>query len=1053
MILAMSKEPRPDPRQPVGETTATAPGTHETEQRRSVAADRTSTIRRRVGHFRLEEKLGEGGVGAVYLAFDERLERRVALKALRPEVAGDVATREQFLREARLLSQLHHPNICQVHDLVRDGEDTWLVLEYIEGRTLAEAMDGVGRESKLDIAIGVAEAIAAAHREGVVHRDMKPENIMLHVEGGVKVLDFGLAHSLNDARPGLRWSGTLLYMSPEQANRGEVGAASDLYSFGLVLQELLTGQPAYPVLPFDEVLERVRRGETVPVDGLDPDAKQLIQRLQAFESGDRPDARETVRALRFLRDKPARRRRRRWALAVAAALSIVVLGALLGTWQARRQVAERAELARQFTREADDIEWLLRSAYLGPPRDLRPMQRQVRERMDALRRRMEEVGDVGRGPGEYALGRAAVALGDYRRAWQHLDTAWQRGYRPPEVGIALGLASLEIYRLEGRLLESMHDSARIEKLRNELEARWLAPALKHLERGRESLRQRAASGAPVRSKAESADYVAAVAALDSGDLDGALQHAQAALDREPWLYEAEMLRGEVHRRRAWDLQRERDLEPAGSAYELARQAFGRAAQQGRSDPAVYLEACATELADVTFRIYFDNAEVETPLQAGEDFCQLARQLDEDKPQAWRLLSELRMRRGEVSKEPEEALRSAAEMARAAIQRDPQNADAWRSLGHVYSVQSDARLARYRDADVPIARMIAAYTESFRLAPQAASASNALGNAYGMRARALFDRGLDGRADADRALAAYYRAIDLAPDSGYETNLALTYWSRAEFELRRGLDASSSIDRGLEAQKRGLEGHPGYSTGLVNLADLELLAGLQAARQGRRDSAALERAVATCRKALAAEPEGWVVLFRCLPVVVTILEKEMICTGAKPELFDLAERLLDIDPHAASVIELLQAIIHRLKATELLIAESDPKIELRRAEAAILRVLEMDSNLVEARLEQGRLTLVDAVWRLHNGLDAGAELASAEAAFDTVAGRRPQRFEADVGRIQLALVRGTLGGDPMALDQAEALLADLRDRAPGVTEFRRLERRQLVDLVLAPRPCA
>jgi tetratricopeptide (TPR) repeat protein len=203
----------------------------------------------RIGPYRLERKLGAGGMGVVYAAWDERLQRRVALKQIRPEIAGD-SLRERFRREARAVAQLDHPAIVRIHDLLETPEGDWLVLQYVEGSTLAQRL----REGPLPpervaaVARDILSALEAAHSAGLLHRDLKTENVMLAPSGRAMVLDFGLAKlyaAEAGAPPGETVTaglvGTYRAMSPEQANGLALDPRSDLFSLGVLLYEAATG--------------------------------------------------------------------------------------------------------------------------------------------------------------------------------------------------------------------------------------------------------------------------------------------------------------------------------------------------------------------------------------------------------------------------------------------------------------------------------------------------------------------------------------------------------------------------------------------------------------------------------------------------------------------------------------------------------------------------------------------------------------------------------------------------------------------------------------------
>ncbi|HEX6459156.1 MAG TPA: protein kinase [Thermoleophilaceae bacterium] len=199
------------------------------------------------GRFRLEERVGSGGMSTVYRAFDETLERWVAIKILQNEIADDDDQLERFRREARAVARLNHPHVVTVIDAGEDQGCPYIVFEYISGETLKERIRRLGRlpvPEALAYAIEIARALQAAHSEMLVHRDVKPQNVLLDTDGRAKVTDFGIARSL-EGGDGLTLAGRVLgttdYVSPEQALGREVTPQSDIYSLGVVLYEMLTG--------------------------------------------------------------------------------------------------------------------------------------------------------------------------------------------------------------------------------------------------------------------------------------------------------------------------------------------------------------------------------------------------------------------------------------------------------------------------------------------------------------------------------------------------------------------------------------------------------------------------------------------------------------------------------------------------------------------------------------------------------------------------------------------------------------------------------------------
>ena len=215
-----------------------------------------------IGHYKIEEKLGEGGMGVVYKAVDTKLDRLVALKFL-PESSAPGSDASRFLQEAKAAAALNHPNICTIHGIEEAEGRAFIVMEFVDGQTLQEKKSSLSLKQAVDIGIQIAEGLAAAHEKGIVHRDVKPENIMVRKDGIVQIMDFGLAKLRGVTRLTKEGStvGTAGYMSPEQVQGHETDHRSDIFSLGVLLFEMMTGQ-----LPFKGMHETAVSYEIVNVD-------------------------------------------------------------------------------------------------------------------------------------------------------------------------------------------------------------------------------------------------------------------------------------------------------------------------------------------------------------------------------------------------------------------------------------------------------------------------------------------------------------------------------------------------------------------------------------------------------------------------------------------------------------------------------------------------------------------------------------------------------------------------------------------------------------------
>jgi serine/threonine-protein kinase len=829
-------------------------------------------------HYQLLELLGAGAMGEVRKAFDPRLGRFVALKILRnasPELAP------RLLKEARAQAKVEHANVCKVYGVGELDGQPFIALQYVGGGTLAQVAPSMSREALIRLMKEVAEALHAAHRQGLVHRDIKPTNILVEkLEGGQYkpyVADFGIARELES--PGLTASGvavgTPMYMAPEQAlgQTTLIDRRTDVYGLGATLYELLAKQRPFQGANALEVMAQVINEDPPSLRSIDPtipiDLETIV--LKAMEK--RPQQRyDSARALaddlqRWLDGDPVESRRGRWVYrwarrarkhrAAFAALSVaVVVAALVGgvALRARFQAAERARLQKAFGQEVERSEAIARFAVLLPLHDTSQELAAISERMAEVRKEMAQRGAIAAGPGHDALGRAHLALGQPEAAVRELDQAWAAGERSPEVSYALGLGHGALYQQGLATLLKADDPAIDEQHRQALERDHRDPALAALDR------VGGADGSGWKSLGVGArEYAEALTALYHERYDDALAKADAAAARVRWLHEAHTLKGEIHLLAGIERNWKRDFDGALGELQKAGEAYRAATTVAPSSTAAWLGECqrlSTEVSIEVDRGRSPGNRVTTAVDA----CGKAHTTRPDDPkplatEAW-VWGSLAFTQQEHNEDLSHAFEETLRSGQAALALEPRNLQALIAIARVHQWRAWDAMRRGADP-VPIVKQGMQWAERvLAVDPREYFTLVLMSQLWSLKGDYESDQELDVHESVENAVRWGNRALEVARGGAFALDALGHAWSLREYwELGFGGDPTEAYHHAIEAIDRNLAATPNQASGFNNKCAAEYGYGEWQRERGVDPTATLERAIATCQRSVDVDPQS------------------------------------------------------------------------------------------------------------------------------------------------------------------------------------------------------
>ncbi len=570
--------------------------------------------------------IAKGGMGSVYLAYDERLKRNVAVKTIRSDLMKNKASRQRFEQEAQILSQINHPSICQIYDYIEAEQGDLLVLELVQGCTLKSC--NLSYDDLLETLIQISSALCAAHAKGVVHRDLKPDNIMLSDEGQIKVLDFGIAKSqaINATQKTINevegspepisqnitkigsLMGTLVYMSPEQASTLPITEASDMYSLGIIMQELLTGESAYRLENTEDLRNQVINATPVPADSLSQDFQQLILALTQKTPSKRPGAEQVLARLKKIKQKPQKikAQKRNWMFAT---LIVTLLVFLLWQWQRFGQKEAQLKWISDIRTQFDNQQSQLNQIYLLPKHDITDDLVKLEQRQSAAIEKIKLNTTLSAAQTSRLLGESHFAVGGYDQAVGLFQKAWNLGDKSPQLAALLAkvhdfLYWQNTYQLTHSGL-SEHEMQQLQKINEQ----HLKQALSYYQADANVNRQQPS-------------LITAHVEFFAGNYQQALDTLDLKLAVKSGDFLVFEFAGRVHRTLYDSYIQQGETEQALGHLKQAENSFRQAISSGRSYPASYSSLCHVR------QLYMEHAIFRTgenPTQLYQDTindCQL-----------------------------------------------------------------------------------------------------------------------------------------------------------------------------------------------------------------------------------------------------------------------------------------------------------------------------------------------------------------------------------------------------------------------------------------------
>jgi len=782
--------------------------------------------------FNIEILLGQGAFGQVYKATDVKLKRTVALKILNSSPDNKI---EKFRREASNQAMIDHPNVCKVYEVGSYKDLNFISMQFIDGQTLDKLKDKLSIKEKAKIIKKVADGLHAAHLTGLIHRDVKPTNILVKQKIEEKLIpyitDFGIAKQLD--APALTKeniaTGSPNYMSPEQASGDKYKALdirTDIYSTGVTLYELLAGQTPHTGERSIEVMFKIINKEPKPVCQLntlipkdlgsivikclekDPEkryesAKALSEDLNRFLKGDPVIARPTG-----IIYKTAKKIKKHPVVSTAMTLSTILIIMLLSFWiSAKVQTVQNIAVAQQWGQIINNSEHITRISHMMPIHDNRDDLKKVKDEINKIKKVMKKIGKLGYGTGYYAMGKCYSIIKEQKKAKFFFDKSLKTNYKNNDLLYQLGILNGKIYLQKHDKLKRTLNSKTFKEQTKELKKEYLEKAIYMLNQVKNS-------------KEFSSYYGQALISYINQDYETALLLCKKARTNRHWFYEALLLSGKIHITLAEHLEIKGDTIGGEREYNIAERQINKAITIAESDIDCYKALASlwikrftnsrknTDKIDLYKNNAFDalnNAKIINPEDSDLNVKFSAFY--------WHWAEYLM----EIGKNFSEFTEKGINAAQLAIKYNPKNYEAYHHLGNCYLYEGIDKMIKGNNPEVSFIKAENNFNKSIAIAPS--FILNYINSAivYAYLGQFQYLHGQNPTETLNKGVKKFLAAEKIDPNNIFiYSNLGGVYYLSGNFLYDIGQNPKYLYEKAINSYKKALELSPADNSLYVNL---------------------------------------------------------------------------------------------------------------------------------------------------------------------------------------------------------------------------------------------